>query len=672
MFWGIENASFDSQNSMRTATVDSSGTVTFVADVTGIMPASLAVTNTNWALSPASEPYPIVMAMFRTTETNSGVTSGYTYSQTNLWQNTYFFVDQNLKVIGRMAAAEADLPTNANFREVKQCVPVTGPAEDNYPLYYGQLVTTNMNSSDELKTVSTRIFELEGDVPAHSVELNGYSLLSGGHLFLYENGYIVEHGFHIRPQLLEVSGGGASSVLADGTYSFLAVYRWQDSQGRIYRSTPGDPLTVTASSASADLRLSAELLKLTEKTTANNVPILVDIEIYGTKVNGSVFYYLGDANASGVFDAFNSLVVASSLQLYTESDLDNFPSPPVRDLTTDRSRVWLVGSRGDVWFSKEYSDTDPPQFNDGFQFAYPRGEGDITGITAVSSGVIVMQPRLVSRLYGATLDNAGNGGFPTRIDLPISYGPARLGDYFATVQGIYMMTQNGLWLISYSLEPVYVGNASENTLGTLSPYDSAPPTGSEFLEMANNFKTGRIHFASEDNFQVMLEVSDQRWTTSYSTTVMANMRGFGYHLDNLAWVDSAGQVYYEDDTNARDNTTDIDMSVHTGHLRLGEMVGFHRAIRAEAQVKVKSACSVNFSVKQADGTAQTETFTLEAGDVGKVVNLDIRIANQRQPTIQLCLDEQSSSSPWTGVELVGFGISYIRKRRFSDKPSWSK
>lgn len=100
---------------------------------------------------------------------------------------------------------------------------------------------------------SQAIFNFTIPYPTPKLVLGNDLLLASGQLWMYDGQNVVEHGFHIYPENLNIasitlSGGGIGASLNHGTVinqvQYAAIYKWVDNQGMVHRSAVSPALTV--------------------------------------------------------------------------------------------------------------------------------------------------------------------------------------------------------------------------------------------------------------------------------------------------------------------------------------------------------------------------------------------------------------------------------------------
>lgn len=68
--------------------------------------------------------------------------------------------------------------------------------------------------------------------------------ITGGFLSMYDAVSVVEHGFHLFPEISTVTQDTSGGGIQVGTYQYCVVYEWKDNQGNIHYSAPSEAQTV--------------------------------------------------------------------------------------------------------------------------------------------------------------------------------------------------------------------------------------------------------------------------------------------------------------------------------------------------------------------------------------------------------------------------------------------
>lgn len=293
---------------------------------------------------------------------------------------------------------------------------------------------------------------------------------NGGVLQMYDGQNVVEHGFLVYPAFINVSLG-AGGGLSAGTYQALAVYEWMDGQGQVHRSTPGVPVSFTATAGQA-ATYSVPMLSLTQKTG-------VVIQIYRTLVNGSVFFQETNFNAQG--SLFNNPLAAAASWVDTQSDvaiegnptlyttggvLDNSSCAPAGAMVVHRNRLFVVDpTTGQIWFSKQVIAPAPVEFS-GFQVLnIDPGGGYPTALGSLDDKLIVWKADRVFMVLGQGPDATGNqNDFTDAIPVSTDTGCTAPKSITVVPRGIIYQSPKGIYLLDHALNVTYIGAPLEGLL----------------------------------------------------------------------------------------------------------------------------------------------------------------------------------------------------------------
>ncbi len=192
----------------------------------------------------------------------------------------------------------------------------------------------------------------------------------------------VENTILTVPDIVDVTIENGGS-LAAGAYAFAVVFEASDRTGRIYKSAPGGPSSVTVGSSSKVVTVSFAMSGFTY------FPYLTPV-LYMTELNGSILYrtQLVHTKQLGYTGIFTISGVASDLTqgeiLYTEGGvLPNVALECVTSLTEHKGRIFAgISSPGVAYAYSKAKATNEP-----FTFAFDTlfSSESIAPLTAITS-----------------------------------------------------------------------------------------------------------------------------------------------------------------------------------------------------------------------------------------------------------------------------------------------
>jgi hypothetical protein len=281
--------------------------------------------------------------------------------------------------------------------------------------------------------------------------------------------YAPENGFPHDPEVAVVASAGGS-LTSGQEYTVVAVYRWLDAAGRVHRSAPSAPVTVTPSAG--DLSITARIATCggtgrTAWTARGGGP---RVELY-VAWSGGPFYLVDDAGAAAsalsttIIHSDADTAVTDNTVLYTDLGvLPNQPPSGARLVCASPSRMFTVGWKESVVeFSKLFITTAPWEFcdDDAFRIFLPEA---ITAIAYMDGTLVIFSQRSIYAVSGDGPDDTGAGGFsePRRLSATVgSEGP----HVVETSQGLMYKAAGTIWLLPRGFgAPVPVGDDIQETL----------------------------------------------------------------------------------------------------------------------------------------------------------------------------------------------------------------
>lgn len=526
----------------------------------------------------------------------------------------------------------------------------------------------SVNSVGSL-SVPSEIVRIGLELPGKAsrfAEYDGNTYWGGGQLWCYDGVHAQESTPHMAPSLLSVTfaAGSPGVDLSAGAYAWKAVYEWEDANGVLHRSAPSISLSGTAA---ADEIATVKVRKMYGSARDGTGQFTYWISLYRTVANGSVFYlsYRYPANllsstTTGYWDVPDGTTDAALGEiLYTEGDiLEANAPPPVSDLCIARERMWIVNAdrRSELWYSKKLARTIAPEFNAAQTVDIDRGE--IVAVQGMDDKVIVFASDGLYAIYGEGPNDAGQGGTFTDPQPIVSdtgcvsreVAPGPFGIVFGGKQGAYLLTRG--------LEVKFIGQDVEDTL-TLGDWRAAcvAPDADEVRiatyggsSLAWNYGTGQWSTWTGEGYQRhAATVADGYWVAA-GTTQLRYM---------------SPQLY--GDTYAGTGTSK-EMTVRTGWIRLGAIMGFQRVWKVKVFYEKEGTCGL--VVKSQAGLTASEstikTFTsTELGTAGTMV--EVHMPTQKCDAMKLAFVSVNGEAGNTGRITIK-GITLVCGVKAGTKP----
>jgi hypothetical protein len=269
------------------------------------------------------------------------------------------------------------------------------------------------------------------------------------------------------PTLTGAVTGGSLTLL--GTYDYFCVYKRVDATGRVTRSAPSTPTTITLVGAQDTVNCQVPTLRVS--------PILseaVTFEVYrrgptasGASTINKVAEGINDPTVDtvSVGDGTADLTAAAGTLLYTTGGvLESFPPPSHNLLEVNATRVWVVNAEDptELWPSKEYKPGVGIGFHPLLAFRVTGdGYGAITALAAMDGRLIVFKSGAIYVISGDGPDDNGRGSFNPPQAVSLSIGTVLPGSVVATPDGIMFQSSHGIYILTRGLALTYLGKPVE-------------------------------------------------------------------------------------------------------------------------------------------------------------------------------------------------------------------
>ena len=485
--------------------------------------------------------------------------------------------------------------------------------------------------------------------------------ISGGALAEF-NGLCEETGFSNFPVIFSVVGGGGGA-LSSGTYLYVAVFEYLDTQGRRHRSAPSDPFTF-ASGANTSATLQIETL-IAQSKAAN-----VSVHVYRTLVGGTTYHRVtpnvGAPNAfSGTFvtyvDLMGDTAAAANEFIYTDGGvIPNQLPPPCTFMCLCNGRLWLGGQldRCVLTSSKLLVDGEPTQFGDpsDFEFEVFLPENN-TGLASLDGTLVAFAREAIYLVTGDGPDDQGVGGYNPPQKLPCDVGCIDWRSVVETSIGVFFQSKRGIYLLPRGFNaPVFIGAEVEDTLASFPICKSATLVSAPANASGQGEITVRFVMTDTENGVntacLVYDLKTQGWSVDTNIGVGSQGPG-GTWLDTFvqsgANTGSLNLLFAEDRTTYAISSTFIPTKLGTGDIRPFGVAGYGGFDHVVLVGEFRGAANVNVSVSVDGATADVYPFQVTAADAPDgSVYLDVTPKVRLGSSIRVTVVDATSSGPTEG------------------------
>lgn len=401
------------------------------------------------------------------------------------------------------------------------------------------------------------------------VQLGQNHLLASGTLLSYDGATIAEQNFHLFPENLIVVPDNSAGFMANGTYSYVAVYSWIDKFGQINRSAPSLQTTVVLN-AQTECVLSLPTLRLTEK-------LGVTIEVYRTESNGTIFYRVDTLQENGAYPINNSTSsdaisftdgapdenITGNEQLYTTGEVENIAPPPPLVVFEYSNRVILIPSDKpfSYSFSKQVIPGSPVEFSDLFSKNVGTVGGALTSGGRLDDKIILGKEGILYYVTGVGPAASGaNDDFSEPVFITADAGMVNYQIAYSPV-GIFFKSAKGIYLLGRDLAVSYIGSPVED-------FNAQSLVAAELIPTTN-----QLRFMLSGGESLMYDYFFQQWGTFTNPAGVSDCIYAGAHT----YVNSSGTVFKETANTYTDGaSTPVLMAFTTAGLNMAGISGYER------------------------------------------------------------------------------------------------
>jgi hypothetical protein len=385
---------------------------------------------------------------------------------------------------------------------------------------------------------------------------------------MYDGNRVVEHGFLVTPQKPAfVSQTGTGAILPDGTYSYLTVYAWRDKWGQVHRSVPSPAYQYVVTGGPQ--RPTFEVA-----TTAFTLKTDVEIEVYRTEVNGTVFYKLQNSFSDRImndpsvpFLSFTDTLPDSTLieneVLYTTGGtLENIAADSSKYAVTYKNRVFLLSSDGTyLEYSKLREQNGPVEFNDALKIMLNEYGGPGVCLGVMDDHIIIFKEQAIYALTGEGPNNLGEqDDFRAPYLITSDVGCVDPNSVVTTPMGLMFKSQKGIYMMQRGFAVNYLGSPVEK-------YNDDIITSSTLLA-----DTNQVRFTTDNSRALVYDYFHNRWSTFTNIQAVDATIYKGIYT----YLRSFGDVLTETNGLYSDNGSFIKIKIVSAWIHIANVQGFER------------------------------------------------------------------------------------------------
>lgn len=415
-------------------------------------------------------------------------------------------------------------------------------------------------------------------------------VFAGALPYVYDGVSVHECGFAWRPEIMDKKLAAGGSLSSGTAYSFRVTYEWRDGKGSRWYSQASyatEAESITPSGGNLSVQLAVKPL---------TVSMMSNGEFY---FSGKVYAVLWRATvadaAQGIWHREQEIAVAPYMtanvvftstaadtaidgaeQLYTVGgELENYTAPPCRALVQHRDRLFAYNTE---WGTLDY--TKPMTAERGIEWSLSQRIPCPEPIIALESLEHVLLAFSRNKIY--VLEGAGPSvtGQPPDAFARLTLVNADIGcsepcAAWRCPAGVVFRTIGGFWMVTRSLEVIYIGAAIETD------YDSVIAAYAGVVDA----KHGCLRIYTDGGLPDATAGSLTRFNFWYDTgrwsvdeMIYTGNRHGAYHESLNYFINAAGTVLNET-TSYTDNGSFYPLKIKTAWIRFGDLHSFKRVWR---------------------------------------------------------------------------------------------
>jgi hypothetical protein len=512
--------------------------------------------------------------------------------------------------------------------------------------------------------------DFNGSNSYRAVNCSDLAVLNGGLIQTYDGNSCNELNFHLFP---EITGLVQSSVpgnhIANGEYSYIAIFQWVDSQGNLHQSAPSEALSITTTGVNNTVTVYITSNYLSQKTG-------VSVAIYRTTNAGSIYYLVTDpfilttidpSSSAGITfeDGLADSDITDNLQAYSYPGspvLENSAPPPSMIMSAHNNRLWFTNSEipNEIWYSKSFipgNGLSPSAFM--IQEIDPKF-GNIKALAEMDEKLIIFKESGIFIQSGDGVTDSGTGStlsFPQLV--PSDVGCSSLKSLVITPNGVMFQSPNGIYMINRSLGVGYVGLEVEN-------YNSQTIVSANLIPGKS-----QIRFLCSSGLTLVYDYIFNQWST------FTNHTGTAATIWNSLYVyaNSSGVILKEAPGVYTDNGTQFKLLAQTSWLALASVQGFQRVRRLAMLGDFTNGASGSHGMQiQAAYDFSTSfqsavPYTFGAISASGTFQYSERLPQQKCDTISLLIQEVTTGSSLEYIDLSNMSFEAGVKRGLNNLPA---
>lgn len=471
--------------------------------------------------------------------------------------------------------------------------------------------------------------------------------LTGGLLWMFDGYSIVENGFNVWPDNVEVTTSTTGGFLQDLQYFYKVIYEWTDNQGNIHRSAPSVPVEVTTTGGNTSSNtIFVPTLRLTYKTS-NPVKIVIyrwsnEQQDYFqvTSITNPVLNSTAVDSITFVDTLSDASILGNSIIYTTGNVIENIAAPSFNSITLFDDRLWGIDAEDPnlLWYSKQVIESTPVEMSDLFtiyvapSISAQGSTGPSKCLAPMDDKIIVFKRDAMYYINGSGPDNTGaNSQYSQPTFISSTVGCENQQSIVFSPAGLMFQSDKGIWLLDRSLNTRYIGAAVEDF------------TQNSLVQSAVNVpETTQIRFTMDSGITLVYDYYYEQWSTFVN--VPANSSTLYQNLHT--YLDKYGRVFQETPGRYLDGSSSVLQGFSTSWISAAGLQGFQRAYFMHILGTYISPHKLNIQIAYDFDYSKTQTIVISPDN---------------------SFTTWGSTTPWGGTDVWGGETNVEQERIFFER-----
>lgn len=402
----------------------------------------------------------------------------------------------------------------------------------------------------------------------------------------------------------------------------------------------------------------------TYRTTAKKNVI---ISLWRTIANQTTFYRVTSLAAPVLNNPLvDSIVIADNVpdpvligndQLYTTGGvIENIALPPIIFAWNYQERVMAIAAENtlSVWYSQEIEQGVALQFNDSFTIAVDEQSGGLTAGCQMDDKNILFKANAIYYMVGeGPSPNGTNNDFTLPQRIPTDTGCISPRSVVLTPAGIMYQSNNGIYLLSRSLEVSYIGAPVE-------AYNSYTVTSALLIP-----STTQVRFTISNGIELVYDYFVGKWGTFTNVSAADSCIYGGVQT----YIQPGGTILQETPGEYSDNGAFVPLGFTTSWLKFGDLQGFQRVWQMYILGTYYSTHTLNVGLAYDFDPTIVQTDVVTPLPTDPLYQYRIDLQQERCEAVQITLTESQTGTTGQGLSLSGLSFKYGVKRGFNKIPA---